>query len=228
MSVVSPGLGTLIGLQALLLSAISPGTSAALPVAAAQPVACAFQLGFGTLHDLIPEIVGDCLENEHHNPDNGDALQRTTGGLLVWRKADNWTAFTDGTTTWINGPEGLANRPNAGPLFPWEAAAPMAGDSGIAGAVTIGSTCPGPTQPGQTCAQPYQATISVLDPQAHIVSQFQTDAAGHIRVSLPPGVYVLHPNPPGNLPLPLARDQTVTVVAGQFTPVQIVYDTGIR
>jgi hypothetical protein len=53
-------------------------------------------------------------------------VQRTAGGLLVWRQADNWTAFTNGITTWINGPEGLAARPNAGPLFPWEAATPAA------------------------------------------------------------------------------------------------------
>ncbi len=81
---------------------------------------CQFRLGFKTLHDLIPDVVGDCLEDEHYNPANGDSLQRTTGGLLVWRKADNWTAFTDGATTWINGPGGLQLRPND-LRFCWEA-----------------------------------------------------------------------------------------------------------
>jgi hypothetical protein len=90
-------------------------------LAGAADRGCRLQLGFRVLHDLIPDIVGDCLEDEHHNPLNGDALQRTTGGLLVWRKADNWTAFTDGATTWINGPFGLQSRPNDG-RFPWEAA----------------------------------------------------------------------------------------------------------
>ena len=72
---------------------------------------CQFVLGFATLRDLIGhEIVGECLENEHHG-DNGDGLQQTTGGLMVWRKADNWTAFTDGYRTWINGPK----RPRATP-----------------------------------------------------------------------------------------------------------------
>jgi len=28
--------------------------------------------------------------------------------VLVWRKADNRTAFTDGYRTWINGPRGPA------------------------------------------------------------------------------------------------------------------------
>ena len=86
-------------------------------VAAAE---CQFVLGFATLRDLIGhEIVGECLENEHHGA-NGDALQQTTGGLLVWRKADNWTAFTDGYRTWINGPNGLVQRLNT-ERFEWEA-----------------------------------------------------------------------------------------------------------
>lgn len=80
---------------------------------------CAFVLGFKSLHDKIPGIVGECLENEHHNPANGDSLQRTSDGLLVWRKGDNWTAFTDGYHTWINGPHGLQKRLNTERL-PWE------------------------------------------------------------------------------------------------------------
>jgi hypothetical protein len=53
------------------------------------------------------------------SPANGDGLQHTSGGLLVWRKADNWTAFTDGFQTWINGPTGLQERLNTARL-PWE------------------------------------------------------------------------------------------------------------
>ncbi len=72
-----------------------------------------------TLRDLIGhETVGDCLENEHYNA-IGDSEQQATGGLLVWRKADNWTAFTDGYRTWINGPDGLEQRLNS-ERFPWE------------------------------------------------------------------------------------------------------------
>ena len=62
---------------------------------------CEFRLGFKTLRDLIGhDIVGECLENEHYN-EIGDSNQQTTGGLMAWRKADNWTAFTDGYRTWI-------------------------------------------------------------------------------------------------------------------------------
>ena len=86
-------------------------------VAAAE---CQFILGFKTLRGLIGhDVVGECLENEHHG-ESGDSLQQTTGGLLVWRKADNWTAFTDGYRSWINGPNGLVQRLNT-ERFEWEA-----------------------------------------------------------------------------------------------------------
>jgi hypothetical protein len=88
--------------------------------AMAQQSSCSFVLGFLSLHDLIPQIVGDCLENQHSDPQTGDAQQTTTGGLLVWRKSDNWTAFTDGSQSWVNGPLGLQQRANDQRLS-WEA-----------------------------------------------------------------------------------------------------------
>jgi uncharacterized protein YkwD len=81
---------------------------------------CGFQLGFEALQASIPAQVGECLEHERFNPANGNAEQRTTGGLLVWRKADNWTAFTDGYRTWLSGPFGVQERLNEGPRFDWE------------------------------------------------------------------------------------------------------------
>src|SRR5207237_4465565 len=96
----------------------TPAASVA-PHVSAPGAPCWFVDGFKVLHDQIPAIVGECITNEYHNPDNGDGLQQTTGGLLVWRKADNWTAFTNGATTWINGPCGLQSRPN-NERFPWE------------------------------------------------------------------------------------------------------------
>ena len=100
-------------------------------VFASQPVLaqdCVFQMGFKALRDLIPDVVGDCLENERHDPETGTTLQDTTNGHLIWRKADNWTAFTDGQRTWINGPEGLQQRLNSERL-PWEAPAPASVES---------------------------------------------------------------------------------------------------
>ncbi len=108
-------------LAAILLHAQFGMTGFAAPA----PSPCTFTLGFATLHALIPQIVGDCRDDEHVDPATGDTLQATTHGLLVWRRADNWTAFTDGATTWINGPCGLQSRPNDQTL-PWERGEPCA------------------------------------------------------------------------------------------------------
>jgi hypothetical protein len=89
-------------------------------IASAQSAGCSFTLGFETLHDLIPDVVGGCLDNESHDPHTGDALQHTANGLLVWRKSDNWTAFTNGYQTFVNGPLGLEQRLNTQRLW-WEA-----------------------------------------------------------------------------------------------------------
>jgi len=102
-------------LLAVILVVMSIGAFV-LPAAAAE---CQFQFGFKVLAEMIPSTVGNCLDNEYHNPNNGDGLQRTEGGLLVWRKADNWTAFTNGHETWINGPMGLQKRLNI-ERFEWE------------------------------------------------------------------------------------------------------------
>ncbi len=92
----------------------------AVPSYAQTPPACKFILGFQTLHDLDPADTGDCLDNQAF-ASNGDALQHTTNGLLVWRKADNWTAFTNGYRTWINSKFGLRQRLNS-ERFEWEGA----------------------------------------------------------------------------------------------------------
>ncbi len=105
----------LVPVLALLLSAILVAPASARLSAAD----CLFRAGFQELHDLIPDVVGDCLADESHDPVSGDTIQPTTNGMLVWRQADNWTAFTDGATTWINGPCGLQSRSNDD-RFPWE------------------------------------------------------------------------------------------------------------
>lgn len=114
---------------ALLASMLVPPTAAAQ----AAPAGCQFVLGFKTLHDLDPQDIGDCLDNQSYAA-NGDAQQHTLRGLMAWRKADNWTAFTNGYTTWLNGPSGLVNRLNTD-RFPWEkdtAAAPASTASSAA------------------------------------------------------------------------------------------------
>jgi hypothetical protein len=103
--------------KALIVGAIAAGM--AVPVSAyAQTPPCQYVLGFETLHNLAPDNIGNCLDNQAF-ANNGDALQHTAKGLMVWRKADNWTAFTNGYQTWINGPAGLVVRLNT-QRYPWE------------------------------------------------------------------------------------------------------------
>jgi uncharacterized protein YkwD len=96
----------------IYVQVFSGGPGAAPPISTAAPTGCQFVLGFATMATAIPRAVGQCTDEEGHNPVNGDALQHTSGGLLVWRKADNWTAFTDGYHTWVNGPNGVQERLN--------------------------------------------------------------------------------------------------------------------
>lgn len=93
-----------------------------------------FVLGFATLSELLETELGRLvpLNNERHNPENSDGLQDVRLpdgrlGLMVWRKSDNWTAFTDGYRTWINGPFGLQTRLND-ERFAWELGEPEARD----------------------------------------------------------------------------------------------------
>jgi hypothetical protein len=100
------------------------------PPALAQSAPCQYILGFATLHALDTADTGNCLDNQVFAA-NGDAQQHTTNGLMAWRKADNWTAFTNGYWTWINGPNGLAKRLNT-QRYSWEAnpdGLPLAGGS---------------------------------------------------------------------------------------------------
>src|SRR5688572_11853723 len=117
----SARLMAVVAVFAAALTLPSPASSRPLaPAAALRAAGCRFVLGFAALRDATgPAIVGECLEDERFNPVNGNAEQRTAGGLLVWRKADNWTAFTDGFRTWVSGPAGIEQRLNT-ERFLWE------------------------------------------------------------------------------------------------------------
>ena len=119
-------------------------------------------------------MIGDCLENERFNLQNGNAEQRTTGGLLVWRKSDNWTAFTDGATTWLNGPCGLQSRPNTGPNYDWEG--------------QPGSACNLATAPRTSVQQPPATNQSRIGPSSFVFPTISAPASDQQFACLPSNV----------------------------------------
>jgi hypothetical protein len=103
---------------------------------------------------------------------------------------------------------------------------PTAPASGIRGTVLLGPTCP-VEQAGQPpCVTPYAAVLVVTDSNDREVARTTARADGSFEIALPPGDYVIVPQP-GN-PFPQAQPTDVSVARGEFAEVQINYDTGIR
>ncbi len=119
------------GFRVWIVAALAGLLSVATNVTLARANDCGFVLGFASLAALIPQQAGTCLQDEQHNQVTGDGQQQTTTGLLVWRKADNWTAFTDGYRTWVSGPHALQQRLN-NQHFAWEGAGSGAGPQLVA------------------------------------------------------------------------------------------------
>jgi hypothetical protein len=97
--------------------------------------------------------------------------------------------------------------------------------SGIAGDVILQPVSP-VQRPGATNSRPYQALIGVMDEAGRTIAEVRSDANGRFEIVVEPGTYVVRPESARSYPH--APAQTVTVAAGRFTPVHIVYDSGIR
>lgn len=111
-------------------------------------------------------------------------------------------------------------------LATWSFHSPAPRESGIEGQVLIGPMCP-IAQPGQGCPdQPYQATLTVNNPNGGMIIQVHTDGQGHFSVPLAPGEYVLHPESPNGIAF--AADQLIVVGTGQYAQITVNYDSGIR
>lgn len=83
------------------LVAASPPVASAQTAPFCQPgQAPQFVLGFAALKAQVGPAMGDPIECEHANPENGDALQQTTAGLSFYRKSTNTPTFTDGYNHW--------------------------------------------------------------------------------------------------------------------------------
>jgi hypothetical protein len=114
--VVGPASGVIAPLRTRPATPAAATPAVPLPLA---PAGCRFAPDFAAFRALVP-AAGECLGGASLDPYTGDLEQRTTTGLMVWRLLDNLIVFTDGQGTWLNGPNGLAFRPNT-LRFPWEA-----------------------------------------------------------------------------------------------------------
>ncbi|MCL6647831.1 MAG: hypothetical protein K6U89_05810 [Chloroflexi bacterium] len=90
---------------AVVLSAATFTAFTLAPVANAQ-AACQYVLGFAEFQGAIPTVVGQCAGPVVHNA-QGDGYQLTANGVLVWRKATNFTGFSDGSNIWYATPTGV-------------------------------------------------------------------------------------------------------------------------
>ncbi len=99
------------------------------------------------------------------------------------------------------------------------------GETGIAGYVTLGPTCPVQRADLPCPDRPYSARITVWR-DGQMVAETTSSDDGWFKVILEPGAYRLVGESPGTLPH--GSEQTVVVRGGTLTGVQVTYDTGIR
>jgi phosphohistidine phosphatase SixA len=104
------------------------------------------------MRDLVgAATVGTCQENERQIPGNGNAEQRTSNGMMVFRALDQRVLFVGPTQTWINREGTVVTRPNDQRLD-WE------GDRQLVEALRQGGRVVyfrhGATDPNQTDSDP--------------------------------------------------------------------------
>jgi len=86
--------------------------------ASVQAADCQFPLGHAFLDSRFLQV-DQCIHDEARTPDHDNTLHPAIDGLVVRQSADNGTAWTNGTQTWINGPNGV-EQPRTNRGFSWE------------------------------------------------------------------------------------------------------------
>lgn len=111
---------------------------------------------------------------------------------------------------------------------PGGTASPTAPSSGIEGRTVAGPTCP--VERAESPCPPKVvpgATVVAIDRATGRSWRAASDAEGTFRLALAPGTYLVHgewTSAPSKVTQPL----TVQVRPGEFTPVVVGFDTGIR
>lgn len=99
----------------------------------------------------------------------------------------------------------------------------------LSGQVVAGPVCPVVRDPPDpACAdRPVPDATLVVEAAGAGEAAITSDAAGHFEVALPPGDYVLVPQPVDGL-MGTAAAQAFQIEADQTVELIVVYDTGIR
>lgn len=103
-------------------------------------------------------------------------------------------------------------------------------ESGIEGQTLISPIRPGPVREDTPSTAPYAATLAIVaKANGREVARLKTGSDGRFRMALPPGEYRIVPvqERPGRF-MPSASEEEVTVRPGQFTHVEIHFDSGMR
>ena len=110
-------------------------------------------------------------------------------------------------------------------VFTMTGTAPAA-DTGIEGVINVSPSRPGPQREGMPSKAPVANTTFVVKQGEKTVTSFTTDAAGHFRVTLPPGHYIVTREDAGAR---IGRwSFEVDVASGKMATVDWTGDSGMR
>lgn len=100
--------------------------------------------------------------------------------------------------------------------------------SGVRGSVTIGPMCP-VMRVDQPCPdRSYRAILIVRDTAGREITRTESSEDGTYALVLPPGSYVMAPQPPSASRLPWASPQPFEVRPAAWAVIDIEFDSGIR
>ncbi|MEO7118078.1 MAG: hypothetical protein ABIZ34_03810, partial [Candidatus Limnocylindrales bacterium] len=93
------------------------------------------------------------------------------------------------------------------------------------GLVRIGPCATPSGATSSPCDSPYAAELVILDGDFKEVARLTAGADGRFEVTLPPGQYSV--TPMNGDPYPTSPVQTVSVVAGAYTDINVDYNSGL-
>ena len=101
--------------------------------------------------------------------------------------------------------------------------------SGIEGVVIIQPTCPEAQNSDPCESAPFKTTLIIRELESgDEAATVQTAEDGTFRIALPPGAYIVEPVEPESFVAPFADPQIVTVHEGEYSAIEVVYDSGVR